>query len=132
MIPALAADEAVTGLAALELDQKRLPSAARQLGEIENDIGLSFERRGNSLGHVTGQCKPVNQEHRAESIYDVVHIESVAWTLPISVSRQGSIQTVAKPVEQYAEIHQVQQQRIVFACRVARTGHKHGDKPEDR
>src|SRR5882672_5721523 len=60
-------------------------------------------RSGNSFGHVTGKSQPENQKHGAKGIYDVVHIEAVTRPLPVSVSREGSIQTIAKPVEKYEE-----------------------------
>ena len=87
---------------------------------------------GNALTHVTGKREPENQKHRAESVYDMVHIKPIARTLAIPVSRQCSVQAVAKPVEKYAEIHKVQHQRILFARRVADTGQEHSYKAEDR
>ena len=88
--------------------------------------------RGDSLRHVTGKCEPEDQEHGAEGVDDVVYIKTVAGTLPISVARQGSVQAVAKPVEKYAEIHEVQQQRVPPARRVEHAGQKHSHQSEQR
>src|SRR5260370_23647551 len=89
-------------------------------------------RRGYSLAYVTGKREPKNEEHRAEGIYDVVHIESVARTLAIPVARQCAVKTVAKPVEKDAEIHEVQHQWHLLAGGVADTGHQHRPEPKDR
>src|SRR5258705_13850816 len=67
-------------------------------------------RRRYSLAHITGKCEPKNEEHRAEGIYDVIHIKSIAWTLAIPVARQCAVKTDAKPVKKDAEINQVKHQ----------------------
>src|SRR5437588_466724 len=72
------------------------------------------------------------QKQNAVSVDDVVHIKSVARALSISVPRQRSIQAVAKPVQKYEDIHQVQHQRIVLARRIKRAGSNHADEPENR
>src|SRR5205807_5592584 len=83
------------------------------------------QRGGDPLAHVTREREAEKQKQRAERIDDVVYIEPIARTLSISVSRQRSVQAVAKPVEKYEDIHDVKHQRIVLARGIARTGPDH-------
>jgi hypothetical protein len=64
--------------------------------------------RGHPFRHVTGNNQAEDQKHSAEGVYDVVNIEAIARPLPISVSRQGAVQTVAKPVDKNAKIDDMQ------------------------
>jgi len=67
------------------------------------------------------QRHPCKQERRPREIDDVIDVIAVSWTFAAPDARDGSVQTVAKPVENEKEIHQPQRAWVPRGKRVADT-----------
>src|SRR5258708_15730790 len=90
-------DDLVTGVqtCALPIYAERISGQIRVDSQHEKG---DQQPRGNALAHIPGKRETENQKHGAEGIDDVVYVKSIARTLSISISRQRSVQAIAKPV----------------------------------
>jgi hypothetical protein len=61
----------------------------------------------------------------------MIDVEAVAWTLLIAHPRHGAIEGIAKPVDDQAQVHQVQRRRPLARPHVSagRRQHRHRGKP---
>src|SRR5579859_1332550 len=73
----------------------------------------------NSPVDGAGKGEPSDQEKRSEDIGHVVNVETVARPLPVSESRQSSVQAVSQPVQRQKECRQNQPQRVQRASAYA-------------